>query len=74
MENFFYPSSFELCKFSRARNTKAQSRLFWLKENKKYEYYTSNDEKSEKNVRKAHMKNYREEKGLYAKLQKFQRE
>ena len=34
----------------------------------------SDDEKSGENVREAHKKNYREEKGLYAKLQKFQRE
>ena len=74
MKNFFYSTSFKLCKFSWARNTKAQSGLFWLKQYEKYKYSTSDDQKSEENVREAHMKNYREERGLYAKLRKFQRE
>ena len=61
-------------RISRARNTETETRLFWLEEYKKYKYNASDDEKSGENVREAHKKNYREEKGLYAKLQKFQRE
>ena len=74
VENLFHPASFKLGKFSRARNTETETRLFWLEEYKKYKYNASDDEKSGENVREAHKKNYREEKGLYAKLQKFQRE